>query len=167
MERKRFDEMNCGIARALEALGDKWTLLIVRNAFFGMRRFADFESDLGIAKNVLTNRLQHLVDHEVLERVEVGLRGSRFEYRLTEKGEALLPVLTTLREWSEDWVFGRGNEPLIVRDRRSQRRVPRLRLRDADGRPLLRRDLRMVIGPGATEETIARFRRPQTRPPGE
>ncbi len=167
MERKRFDEMNCGIARALEALGDKWTLLIVRNAFFGMRRFADFESDLGIAKNVLTNRLQHLVDHEVLERVEVGLQGSRFEYRLTEKGEALLPVLTTLREWSEEWVFGRGNEPLIVRDRRSQRRVPRLRLRDADGRPLARRDLRMVIGPGATEETIARFRRPEARPPGE
>ena len=167
MERRRFDEMNCGIARALEALGDKWTLLIVRNAFFGMRRFADFESDLGIAKNVLTNRLQHLVDHEVLERVEVGRQGSRFEYRLTDKGEALLPVLTTLREWSEDWVFGRGNEPLIVRDRRSQRRVPRLRLRDADGRPLLRRDLRMVIGPGATEETIARFRRPETRPPGE
>ncbi len=167
MERKRFDEMNCGIARALEALGDKWTLLIVRNAFFGMRRFADFESDLGIAKNVLTNRLQHLVDHEVLERVEVGLQGSRFEYRLTGKGEALLPVLTTLREWSEEWVFGRGNEPLIVRDRRSQRRVPRLRVRDADGRPLARRDLRMVIGPGATEETIARFRRPETRPPGE
>ena len=166
MERKRFDEMNCGIARALEALGDKWTLLIVRNAFFGMRRFADFESDLGIAKNVLTSRLQHLVDHEVLERVEVGRQGSRFEYRLTEKGEALLPVLTTLREWSEDWVFGRGNEPLIVRDRRSQRRVPRLRLRDADGRLLARRDLRMVIGPGATEETIARFR-PDTRPPGE
>jgi DNA-binding HxlR family transcriptional regulator len=167
MERKRFDEMNCGIARALEALGDKWTLLIVRNAFFGMRRFADFESDLGIAKNVLANRLQHLVDHEVLERVEVGLQGSRFEYRLTEKGEALLPVLTTLREWSEEWVFGRGNEPLIVRDRRSQRRVPRLRVRDADGRPLTRRDLRMVIGPGATEETIARFRRPEARPPGE
>ena len=167
MERKRFDEMNCGIARALEALGDKWTLLIVRNAFFGMRRFADFESDLGIAKNVLTNRLQHLVDHEVLERVEVGLQGSRFEYRLTGKGEALLPVLTTLREWSEEWVFGRGNEPLIVRDRRSRRRVPRLRVRDADGRLLTRRDLRMVIGPGATEETIARFRRPEARPPRE
>ncbi len=167
MERRRFDEMNCGIARALEALGDKWTLLIVRNAFFGMRRFADFESDLEIAKNVLTTRLQHLVDHDVLERVDVGRQGSRFEYRLTEKGEALLPVLTTLREWSEDWVFGRGNEPLIVRERRSQRRVPKLRLRDAAGRPLLRRDLRMVIGPGATEETIARFRRPEARPPGE
>jgi len=160
MGRKRFNEMNCGIAQALEALGDKWTLLIVRNAFFGMRRFADFESDLGIAKNVLSNRLQHLVDHEILERVEAGREGSRLEYRLTEKGEALLPVLTTLREWSDEWVFGRGNEPLVARDRRTRRRVPRLRVRDVDGRPLTRRDLKMGIGPGATEETRSRFHRP-------
>ena len=165
--RRRFQEMNCGIAQALEAIGDWWTLLIIRNAFFGMRRFADFESDLGIAKNVLSSRLQHLVHHEILERVEVGRQGSRFEYRLTEKGEALLPVLTTLREWSDAWVFGRGNEPLIVRDRRTGRRVPKLRLRDADGRGLRRRDLKTALGPGATEETIERFRRPAARPSGE
>lgn len=152
--------MNCGIAQALEAIGDWWTLLIVRNAFFGMRRFADFEADLGIAKNVLSSRLQHLVDHGILERVEAGQQGSRFEYRLTGKGEALLPVLTSLREWSDEWVFGRGNEPVVVRDRRTRRRLPRLRLRDADGRPLTRRDLRTEPGPGATEETIERFRRP-------
>jgi DNA-binding HxlR family transcriptional regulator len=161
MGRKRFHDLNCGIAQSLEALGDWWTLLIVRNAFFGMRRFADFESDLGIAKNVLSSRLQHLVDHGILERVEVGQRGSRSEYRLTEKGEALLPVLTALREWSDDWIFGRGSEPLIVRDRRSGRRVPRLRVRDHDGRALGRRDLRSEPGPGATPETRARFRRPQ------
>jgi DNA-binding HxlR family transcriptional regulator len=152
--------MNCGIAQALEAIGDWWTLLIVRNAFFGMRRFADFESDLGIAKNVLSNRLQHLVDHEILERVEVGQQGSRFEYRLTDKGEALLPVLTSLREWSDEWVFGKGREPILVRDRRTGRRVPKLRVRDGDGRPLTRRDLKTEIGPGATRETTERFRRP-------
>jgi DNA-binding HxlR family transcriptional regulator len=167
MGRTRFDEMNCGIAQALEVLGDWWTLLIVRNAFFGMRRFADFESDLGIAKNVLSSRLEHLVEHEILERVEVGRRGSRQEYRLTEKGEALLPVLTALREWSDGWVFGRGNEPVIVRDRRSGRRVPPLRVRDADGRALGRRDLRTEPGPGATPETRARFRRrPSAQRPG-
>jgi len=160
MSRKRFHDMNCGIAQSLEVLGDWWTLLIVRNAFFGMRRFADFESDLGIAKNVLSTRLQHLVDHAILERVEVGRRGSRFEYRLTEKGEALLPVLTALREWSDTWIYGRGNEPVIVKDRRSGRRVSALRVRDAEGRALGRRDLRTEPGPGATPETRARFRRP-------
>jgi DNA-binding HxlR family transcriptional regulator len=160
--RKRFADMNCGVAQALEALGDWWTLLIVRNAFFGMCRFADFEADLGIAKNVLSSRLQHLVDHGIFERVDAGREGSRFEYRLTEKGEALLPVLTSLREWSDAWVFGRGNEPYVVRDRRTRRRVPKLVVRDADGRPLTRRDIRMSPGPGATPETRARFGRPTT-----
>ncbi len=160
MGRKRFAEMNCGVAQALEVLGDWWTLLIVRNAFFGMRRFADFQADLGIAKNVLSQRLQRLVDHEILERVDVGQQGSRFEYQLTDKGEALLPVLTSLREWSDEWIYGKGNEPLVFSDRRTKRRVPRMRVRDADGRALTRRDLRTEPGPGATAETIERFRRP-------
>ena len=151
MGRKRYDAMNCGIAQALEALGDWWTLLIVRDAFFGMKRFAEFEADLGISKNVLSDRLQHLVEHEIFEKVEVGTHGSRFEYQLTDKGEALLPVLTTLREWSDDWIFGKGNEPVIVRDRRTRRRVPKLRVRDADGLPLGRRELRTELGPGASD----------------
>jgi DNA-binding HxlR family transcriptional regulator len=163
MGRKRFHQMNCGIAQALEVLGDWWTLLIVRNAFFGMRRFADFEADLGIAKNVLSSRLEHLVGHGILERVDVGRHGSRFEYRLTAKGEALLPLLTALREWSDAWVFGTGNEPIVVRDRRTGRRLPKLRVRDADGRVVARRDLRTEPGPGATPETRERFRRPRAR----
>jgi DNA-binding HxlR family transcriptional regulator len=159
MGRTRFDEMNCGIAQALEALGDWWTLLIVRNAFFGMRRFADFEVDLGISKNVLSDRLTHLVEHEILEKVEAGTHGSRYEYQLTARGEALLPVLTSLREWSDEWIFGSGNEPVIVRDRRTRRRVPKLRVRDADGRLLGRRDLRTELGPGARGESLPLPRR--------
>lgn len=154
MGRRRFGDMNCGIAQALEVLGDWWTLLVVRDAFFGVRRFGDFERSLGIAKNVLASRLAHLVEHEILEKVDVGESGERFEYRLTEKGEALLPVLTTLREWSDEYVFGKGNEPVIVKDRRTQRRLPKLRVTDADGRPLSRRDLRTVPGPGASAQTI-------------
>jgi DNA-binding HxlR family transcriptional regulator len=158
MGRKRFGDMNCGIGQALEVLGDWWTLLIVRDAFFGVRRFGDFERSLGIAKNVLTDRLQHLVEHGIFERVDVGSEGHRFEYRLTEKGEDLLPVLTALREWSDEWVFGPGNEPVIIKDRRTGRRVPRLRVTNAQGRPLSRRDLRGVPGPGASPETIERLR---------
>lgn len=157
MGRKRFADMNCGIGQALEAFGDWWTLLIVRDAFFGARRFGDFERSLGIAKNVLSARLSHLVDHGIFERVDVGSEGEHFEYRLTEKGEALLPVLTALREWSDEWVFGRGNEPIIVRDRRTGRRLPKLRVTDSDGNPLSRRELRTVPGPGASPDTIRRL----------
>ena len=157
MGRTRFSEMNCGIGQALEVLGDWWTLLIVRDAFFGLRRFADFERSLGIAKNVLSARLQHLVEHGVLEAVDVGSEGPRFEYRLSAKGEALLPVLTALRDWSDEWIFGRGHEPVIVKDRRTGRRVPRLRVTDAEGCVLSRRDLRTVPGPGASPDTIRRL----------
>jgi DNA-binding HxlR family transcriptional regulator len=163
MGRKRFGDMRCGVAQALEALGDWWTLLIVRDAFFGARRFADFEASLGIAKNVLASRLRHLVRHGILERVDAGREGTRFEYVLTAKGEALLPVLTTLREWSDRWVFGPGEEPVIVRERRTGRRVPRLELRGADGRPLGRRDLRTERGPGADPQIQRLLGRPSKR----
>ena len=159
MGRKRFDDMNCGVAQALEALGDWWTLLIVRDAFFGARRFGEFERSLGIAKNILSARLQRLVEHGIFERVDVGSSGERFEYHLTKKGEALLTVLTALREWSDEWVFGRGNEPLIVRDRKTGRRIPRLRVSNADGDALAFRDLRAEPGPGASADTRRRFKR--------
>jgi DNA-binding HxlR family transcriptional regulator len=154
MGRKRFTDMNCGIAQALEALGDWWTLLIVRDAFFGVRRFSDFEAHLGIAKNILSRRLKHLVDRDILERVDVGEDGQRFEYRLTDKGEALLPLLTALRDWSDQWVFGPGREPIIVKDRHSGRRIPPLRVRDAAGRSVSRRDLRTEPGPGASGQIL-------------
>jgi len=154
MGRKRFGDMNCGIAQALEALGDWWTLLIVRDAFFGARRFGDFEASLGIAKNILSDRLQRLVEHGIFVKQPVGESEHRFEYRLSEKGEALLPVLTALRDWSDEWVFGRGHEPVLVKDRATNRRIPRLRVTDADGRVLGRRDLRTEPGPGASAETL-------------
>ncbi|MFA7280379.1 MAG: helix-turn-helix domain-containing protein [Sterolibacterium sp.] len=154
MGRKRFTNMNCGIAQALEALGDWWTLLIIRDAFFGVCRFSDFQSSLGIAKNILTLRLKHLVDQDILARIDVGEVGQRFEYQLTEKGEALLPLLTAMREWSDQWVFGPGHEPVIVKDKRTNRPVPPMRVKNAAGRTLSRHDLRTVPGPGASSEVL-------------
>ena len=153
MSRRRFEEMNCSIAQALEAFGDWWSLLIIRDAFFGARRFAHFQKNLGISTNILTDRLEHLVEHEILERVDAGTHGERYEYRLTDKGRDLLPVLTAMREWSDRWVFGRGNEPLVVRDRRTGKRLPRLVLRDGDGCELSLGDLTSEPGPGASEQT--------------
>ncbi|MBW2423304.1 MAG: helix-turn-helix transcriptional regulator [Deltaproteobacteria bacterium] len=161
-----LDDRECGVARALELLGDGWTLLIVRQAFFGVRRFADFQRDLGIARNVLSQRLKSLVEAEVLQRVDAGRHGTRFEYRLTAKGEALLPVLTSLREWADAWVFGEGREPLIVRDRETGERIPRLEVRNTEGRVLGRREIRTEPGPGASVR-MRRFFESRARQPSD
>src|SRR5262245_65723404 len=96
--RRRFQRENCSVARALEVLGDWWTLLVVREAFLGTRRFADFEEGLGISKNVLAQRLAHLVEHGVLARVDAGVHGTRYEYELTPMGKDLVTVMTALRQ---------------------------------------------------------------------
>src|SRR5258706_10159476 len=139
-------------ARALDARGEGWPLLIARGPFLAPRRFSDFEKSLGIAKNILSNRLARLVEHEIFAKVDA-------EYRLTPKGEALLPLLTALRDWSDEWIFGRGAEPVIVQDRRTNRRLPKLRVTDADGNELTRRELRTIAGPGASEATRRLFER--------
>jgi hypothetical protein len=97
------------------------------------------------------------VHHGVLERVDAGEHGVRYEYVLTPMGKDLATVMTALRQWSDRWVVGRGNEPLVVYDRRTGRPIPRVRISDEDGQPLAARDLELRPGPGATRETLARF----------
>ena len=108
-----FAQMECSIARALEAIGDRWTLLILRDAFYGVRRFEDFQEDLGIARNVLTDRLQKLVARGVLEREQYESKPPRFEYRLTQKGKDLLPVILTMMTWGDRWA-NEGEEPPVT-----------------------------------------------------
>lgn len=102
---------HCTVARALEVIGDRWTVLVLRDAFYGVRRFGDFVADLDIARNVLTDRLAKLVEAGVMEKVPYGTRPPRYEYRLTRKGRDLLPVLLTLWRWGDRW-YG-GDEPPV------------------------------------------------------
>jgi DNA-binding HxlR family transcriptional regulator len=146
------------VARSLEILGDWWTLLIVREAFSGTRRFADFEASLDISKNILAKRLAHLVRHGVLARVDAGVHGHRYEYELTPQGKDLVTVLTALRQWGDRWVFGEGREPLLVVDVRTGRPIPRVRLLGEDGKPLRAREMAVRPGPGASRATLARLR---------
>jgi DNA-binding HxlR family transcriptional regulator len=95
---------HCGVARSLEIVGERWTLLIVRDAFLGMRRFEEFQEDLGIARNVLTDRLNRLVDEEIFERVLYSERPERYEYKLTKKGRDLGLALTALRQWGDEYL---------------------------------------------------------------
>lgn len=102
MKRVSFQDMQCSVAQTLEVVGEWWTLLVLREVFFGRRRFAEMVEDLGIARNILTDRLNKLVDEGILVRHDVGA-GGRQEYRLTEQGRALLPVLVALMQWGDTW----------------------------------------------------------------
>ena len=103
MRRTSFAGMNCSVAGALEIVGEWWTFLVLRDAFLGVRRFEDFQRRLGIARNVLTARLQTLVSHGILERRLYQVRPERFEYRLTDKGLELHPILVSLMQWGDKW----------------------------------------------------------------
>jgi DNA-binding HxlR family transcriptional regulator len=141
MARKRFDDSNCSVARALNEVGDWWSLLVVLHAMYGTRRFVDFQKELGIARNILCDRLARLVENEVLKKVEVGEHGSRFEYRLTEKGKDLFPIVVALRQWGDKWNPAPEQTPLGLRDRDSQESIMPVTVRSADGRALSVRDV--------------------------
>ena len=138
-------------------LGDWWTLLLVREAMLGTRRFADFAANLDISKNILTRRLAHLVQHGVLARVDAGTHGERYEYELTPMGRDLVTLMTVLRQWGDRWVFGEGKEPLLALDRRTGKQIPRVRVVGEDG--ALLREIDLVLGPGATAATRKRYAR--------
>jgi len=152
--------MNCAAAQALEQIGDWWTLLIVREAFYGARTFTEFQDMLGIAKNILTERLASLVEHGIMTRERVRPEVERYGYRLTEKGEALLPVLVALMQWGDAYVFD-GEGPLRVLDAETRKPIRRMAIESRDGRALSIRDIRFRPGGGASEATLARFRRPR------
>jgi DNA-binding HxlR family transcriptional regulator len=106
--------MNCSIAKTLDVIGEWWTPLILRDAFRGTRRFDDFQASLGMARSVLTARLRKLTDQGVLERYQYSEHPPRDEYRLTEKGRALFPVIAALMEWGDTWAPGPAGPPVLL-----------------------------------------------------
>lgn len=124
-------------------MGERWSFLILRGAFRGLAHFEEFQSTLGIARNILANRLARLVDHGILSRFPCADDRRKIEYRLTEKGEALLPTLVALRQWGERWGCGTPSNPVLV-DARDGRPVLPVAVRAADGRTLKLGELRWV-----------------------
>jgi DNA-binding HxlR family transcriptional regulator len=149
---RTYDDQNCSVARALEVLGDRWTLLVIRDAFLGVRRFDDFQRDLGVARNVLSDRLQRLVDEGLLERRRYQERPERFEYRLSEKGIDLWPTIITLMKWGDRYYAPPGGPPRVVRHRDCGGGVTLNLTCDACGAQLTARDVVSEPGPGATAE---------------
>ncbi|MFC8449323.1 winged helix-turn-helix transcriptional regulator [Kitasatospora sp. NPDC057223] len=134
--RTRFDDSECPVARSVDAIGDWWSLLIVRDAFDGSRRFGEFQRSLGVAKNILTARLRTLVAGGILEAVPASDGSAYREYVLTPKGKALFPVIVALRQWGEENFFAPGEPHSQLVDRRQEHRLRPLEVLSADGRRL-------------------------------
>ncbi len=126
----------CGVARPLDAIGDWWSLLIVRDALDGCHRFGEFQKSLGLAKNILSARLRNLVAHGIMDMVPASDGSPYQEYVLTEKGRGLFPLLVALRQWGEDFFFEPNEAHVLLVDKKSGQPVRRLELRAQDGRVL-------------------------------
>ncbi len=145
----RAAALRCPLPPAVELIGEKWAFLILRGALNGLQHFEQFQAGLGIARNILSNRLGKLVEGGILERRADPDDRRKVVYSLSAKGEALLPVVLALRQWGEDW--GHGHKDIFLADQRDGKPVRRLKVIAEDGRELELHDLMWVVQPsGAT-----------------
>jgi DNA-binding HxlR family transcriptional regulator len=149
MLEREYRGQNCSIARALEIVGERWTLLIIRDAFLGLRRFDQFQESLGIARNVLTDRLNWLAGEGILERVRYSERPRRHEYQLTAKGRALLLPLAAFGQWGDTYLSEKP--PTLLRRRNDHKPVMAALVPKGAG-VLGTEQVELVPGPGATPE---------------
>ena len=141
-----IDQQTCSVARALSVVGERWTMLILRDAFFGTRRFDRFQANLGITRHRLSERLGKLVDQGVLVKVPYHERPVRYEYRLTRKGLALYPVLMSLARWGDEWMDAGEGPPLeYVHKSCGQKTRPTLTCSEC-GEPLRPQEVDPVLG---------------------
>jgi DNA-binding HxlR family transcriptional regulator len=146
---RTYEDQVCSVARGLSVIGDRWTLLIVRDAFLGLKRFQEFEANLGLPKKVLTERLQRLVDEEVFERRLYQERPERFDYVLTEKGRGLWRVLAHLLMWGDQHYADEAGPPRILRHRECGGRLDySLRCKKCGTEIKDSRDVHIAPGPG-------------------
>lgn len=151
VKRTRLEDADCPVARSLDVIGDWWSLMIVRDAFLGAKRFGEFQKGLGLAKNILAARLRTLTAHGILEMVPASDGSAYHDYVLTPKGRALHPVLVALRQWGEASLFAEGEPRSELVDRRDGQPVRALELRSHDGRLLGPSDTRVIAPAGDME----------------
>jgi DNA-binding HxlR family transcriptional regulator len=151
MERTAYQTSNCSIARSLEVLGEKWTLLILRESFYGATRFEQFHQVLNCPRNLLSERLTRLVEEGILERSEYREPGSRArkEYRMTEKGRELMPILLALREWGDRYKADPEGPPVLARHAECGKKLHLTLTCDAGHVATTPDEVELVDGPGA------------------
>ncbi len=148
MKRTPFAAWPCSIARTVDLLGDWWTPLVLREAFYGVRRFDDFQRTLAIGRNILTQRLRRLVDEGLLERVQYQDRPARYEYVLTDKGRDFFPVLLAMVRWGDRWLADEAGPPIVLRHTTCGRETSARVVCSECGEPLELGQVRASLGPG-------------------
>ena len=151
-KRTDLSAMNCSMARALDVIGEWWTLLVLREVFFGRRNFTQMHETLGVARNILSDRLATLVDNGVLERRVDPTDGRRSEYHLTAKGSELFPVLVLLMQWGDRWADDGSGPPLILTDRTTGHALDPALVDATTGRTIDLSQVQPRRGPGFRDE---------------
>ena len=157
MRRKNFDEISCGIARAMGVLGDAWTFVIVREAMFGVTAFDEFVSRLEIPRNTLAARLEMLVARGIMSRTADESDARRSVYQLEESGRDLWIVMLALQQWGNKWLFEKDGAPSFMADRRTDKPVATIKVYSENGDELSIADMTMVPGPSAPASLQQRF----------
>ncbi|TDD13309.1 transcriptional regulator [Kribbella turkmenica] len=135
-KRLTHERAECPVARAVDVIGDRWSLLIVRDAFDGISRFSEFQRNLGLAKNILSSRLRELVAHGILEVLPAADGSAYHEYALTQRGRDLFTILVSLRQWGEGHLFDEDEPHSVLLDVKNERPLRKLEVTDAGGHPL-------------------------------
>jgi DNA-binding HxlR family transcriptional regulator len=154
-----FASQNCSVARPLSILGERWTILVLRELFLGSRRFDEIQSELGVAPNILSKRLATLVDEGIIDRRRYSEHPERFEYRPTQKGRELLPVIMALLSWGDRHTAGKAGPPLELVHRECGHSFHMVPTCSHCGQELLPREVEPRVGPGATKEQRKRGER--------
>ncbi len=153
-------DIRCSIASALDIVGERWSLLIIREALMGSTRFDEFHERLGIARNILNDRLATLLRHGVMTRTPSPDNARIHHYQLTDKGQELLPVLAALMHWGDRWVHAETGPPIVLVERRTGQPIRDIAIAGAKGTPLHPADIGIAAGPGATAVMRKRLAEP-------
>jgi DNA-binding HxlR family transcriptional regulator len=151
MQRTSFSDMACSIARSLDVIGEPWTPLIIRDLWLGRNKFDEIQRNLGISRKVLTQRLQTLVEQDVVERQRYQREPERYAYLLTEKGRELMAVLLALMAWGDSWMSGDDGSPMLLRHTACGKSARAVVTCSCCGEPLTVDELRIDPGPGARD----------------
>jgi DNA-binding HxlR family transcriptional regulator len=157
MKRSRSTNKECSIARAMDVVGDRWSILLLREAYYGTRRFDEFQYYLGVAPNILSTRLKKFVDLAMMTRVPLPEHRGRYEYALTKKGRDFFPTYLALKQWGDLWLAEPEGPQVVFRDRTSGRQIEYPTPLSGRGEPLQLEDIEIVPGAGAVPFNRKRF----------
>jgi len=145
------------MARAMEVVGDRWSILILREAYYGVKRFDEFQYYVGVAPNILSTRLKRFVDAGIMTRAPLPEHAGRYEYLLTEKGRDFFPAYLALKKWGDDWLAEPAGPQVVFRERVAGRPIKYPALQTSGGKPLRLEDVEIVAGAGAVPFNRKRF----------